>query len=149
MLPNRPLRESDEVSGQPFGEPEGATPISVTQLKPGERQWRVTRDLIDYESALDVVNDLGVVRIDDIELDVTRKATERYSSMADDFGSIRGETAWLMGFRRGDWNVQTQTRTVLTSTATDFHLYAQLDAYENEKRIASLNWEHTIPRDHV
>jgi hypothetical protein len=50
----------------------------------------VTRDLIGYESALEVINGLGVVRIDDIDLEVTRRAEERYSSVADDFGSIRG-----------------------------------------------------------
>ncbi|GAB3344825.1 CocE/NonD family hydrolase [Modestobacter lapidis] len=149
ILPTRPLRESDEVSGQPFGEPEGALPISVTPRRPGEHKWAVTRDLIGYESALEVVNDLGVLRFDDIDLEVTRRAAERYSSVADDYGSIRGETNWTMAFRRGDWHVQTVTRTVLTSTATDFCLSAQLDAYEDERRIVSLNWNRTIPRDHV
>ncbi|SEL70372.1 hypothetical protein SAMN04515665_11774 [Blastococcus sp. DSM 46786] len=149
LLPTRPLQESDEVSAQPFGPPEGAEPISVTQLRPGEHRWQVTRDLIGYESALEVVNDLGVARIDDIGLEVTRRAEERYSSVADDFGSIRGETRWAMGFRRGEWNVRTVTRTVMTSTPRDFRLYAELDAYDDDKRVASLNWERTIPRDHV
>ncbi|MGJ9421237.1 CocE/NonD family hydrolase [Aeromicrobium sp. CF3.5] len=149
VLPVRPVRESDEVSMHPFGDPEGAEPISVTQIRNGEHQWRVTRDLVDYESALEVVNDLGVVRIDDIGLEVTRRADERYSSIADDYGSLRGETTWTMGFRRGDWDVQTVTRTVLTSTPTDFHLHAQLDAYEGQERVVSLNWDRTIPRDHV
>jgi putative CocE/NonD family hydrolase len=149
VLPTRPLRESDEVSARPFGPPEGAEPIAVRQLRPGEHRWRVTRDLIGYESALEVVNDLGVQRIEDIDLEVTRRAEERYSSVADDFGSIRGETSWVMGFRRGDWTVRTVTRTVLTSTATDFCLHARLDAYEDEKRIVSLNWDRMIPRDHV
>jgi putative CocE/NonD family hydrolase len=148
-LPHRPLQESDEVSSQPFGPPEGAAPISVSQVQPGEHRWLVTRDLIGYESALNVVNDLGVLRFDDIELEVTRRADERYSSVADDFGSICGETSWTMAFRRGDWHVRTETRTILTSTPTEFCLHAQLDAYENEKRVVSRNWDRTIPRDHV
>lgn len=149
VLPTRPLQETDEVSPRPFGEPEGAEPIPVTQQRPREQQWIVTRDLIAYESALEVVNDLGQIRFDDIDLEVTRRADERYSAVADDFGSIRGETGWVMGFRRGDWDVRTETRTVLTSTATDFCLSAQLDAYEGDKRVVSLNWDHTIPRNHV
>jgi uncharacterized protein len=146
ILPSRPLREPDEVSAQPFGPPEGAEPISVAPVRPGEHRWRVVRDLIGYESALEVVNDSGVRRFDDIDLEVTRRADERYSSVADDVGSIRGETTWVMGFRRGDWQVRTETHTVLTSTVRDFCLHARLDAFEGETRVASLNWERTVPR---
>ena len=149
VLPSRPLRESDEVTPRPFDEPEGSPPVSVTQVLPGEHQWKVTRDLVGYESALDVVNDLGVVRVDDIDLEVRRRAVERYTSVGDDYASICGETSWTMGFRRGDWDVRTETRTVLTSTPTHFCLYAQLDAYEDEKRVVSLNWERAVPRYHV
>ncbi|MGY1841788.1 MULTISPECIES: CocE/NonD family hydrolase [unclassified Modestobacter] len=145
-LPHRPLGESDEVSVQPFEEPEGAEPIAVTNVQPGEHRWQVTRDLIGYESALEVVNDLGVVRFDDIDLEVTRRAEERYSSVGDDVGSVCGETTWRMAFRRGDWHVRTVTRTVLTSTATDFCLHAELDAFEGERRVVSLNWDRTVPR---
>lgn len=148
-LPVRSPTRLDDVSEQPFGEPEGARSISVTQLRPREHQWKVTRDLIGYESALEVVNDLGAVRIDDIGLEVARRADERYSSVAGDFESIRGETRWVMRFSRGGWNVRTATRTILTSTATDFCLYAELDAYEDDKRVVSLNWQSTIPRRHV
>ncbi|MGY2079554.1 CocE/NonD family hydrolase [Modestobacter sp. SYSU DS0657] len=146
LLPNRPLAESDEVTLQPFEEPEGAEPITVTNVQPGEHRWQVTRDLIGYESALEVVNDLGTVRFDDIDLEVTRRAEERYSSVGDDVGSVGGETTWRLAFRRGDWLVRTVTRTVLTSTATDFCLHAELDAYENDRRIVSLNWDRTVPR---
>ncbi|CCG03654.1 CocE/NonD family hydrolase [Blastococcus saxobsidens] len=149
LLPNRPLAESDEVSVQPFGEPKGAEPIPVTNVQPGEHRWQVTRDLIGYGSALEVVNDLGVVRFDDIDLEVTRRAEERYSSVGDDVGSVCGETTWQVAFRRGDWHVRTVTRTVLTSTATDFCLHAQLDAFEGERRVVSLNWDRTVPRQLV
>ncbi|MGY1844710.1 CocE/NonD family hydrolase [Modestobacter sp. SYSU DS0875] len=146
LLPNRPLAESDEVTLQPFEEPEGAEPITVTNVQPGEHRWQVTRDLIGYESALEVVNDLGTVRFDDIDLEVTRRAEERYSSVGDDVGSVGGETTWRLAFQRGDWLVRTVTRTVLTSTATDFCLHAELDAYEGDRRIVSLNWDRTVPR---
>jgi len=38
---------------------------------------------------------------------------------------------------------------VLTSTATDFHLYAELDAWEGRERVHSQTWSTTIPRDHL
>ena len=54
-----------------------------------------------------------------------------------------------MGFARGDWQVETRTRTVLTSTETNFQLQAQLDAYEGSERVFKRSWRVTIPRDHV
>ncbi|MGH3365600.1 MAG: CocE/NonD family hydrolase [Nocardioidaceae bacterium] len=148
-LPVRPVSESDEVSLRPFDEPEGTQPIAVTQIEPGDHKWTVTRDLVGYESALDVVNDLGVVRFDEIDLEVARRADERYTSVADDFESIRGETTWRMRFRRGDWEVTTVTNTVLTSTSADFLLDAHLDAYEGRRRVVSRDWQLQIARDHV
>ncbi|HSU09971.1 MAG TPA: peptidase S15, partial [Pseudonocardia sp.] len=96
-----------------------------------------------------VVKDLGVVRIDDIDLELTRRADERYTWVGDDVGSVRGEVAHTMSFARDAWAVETRTRTVLTSTATDFRLHAQLDAYEGDERVFAHSWRLSIPRNHV
>jgi hypothetical protein len=37
----------------------------------------------------------------------------------------------------------------LTSSATDFYLRAELDAYEGDKRVYSKNWDTVIQRDLV
>ena len=149
VLPVRPAGDPDEVSLRPFDDPEGAEPIRVTHIAPGEERWTVSRDLVRYESALEVVKDLGVVRFDNIDLEVTRRAYERYSWVGDDFGSVCGETEWRIGFRRGDWEAFAVTKTVLTSTRTEFVLRAELDAYEGEQRVKSYNWDRTVPRDLV
>jgi len=148
-LPVRPGREHDEVSLRPFDDPEGAPPIPVTQLDPGEQRWTVCRDLIHHRSTLEVINDLGVRRFDNIDLEVTKRAVERYSCKDDDLSSVCGETRWTMSFGRGEWQVQTITHTILTSTPTDFHLHARLDAYEGAQRVHSANWQRVIPRDLV
>jgi hypothetical protein len=148
-LPTRPVAEPDEVSLRPFDDPEGCRPIPVTPVEPGRHRWEVTRDLIDYESRLDVVKDLGVVHLDEIDLEVARSAEETYRCHGSDVESVSGETVWRMGFRRGGWDVRTVTRTVLTSTSTEFHLNAELDAYEGNRRVFSRNWQRAIPRDHV
>ena len=143
------MDEPDELPVHPFDEPEGTAPVEVTQIRPQEHAWRVSRDLADYTSRLEVVKDLGTMRFEEICLDVDERADEEYSSVADDFESVRGRTDWTMGFRRGDWDVRTHTRTTLESTETDFVLHAELDAFEGEHRVCSLNWDRTIPRDHV
>ncbi|CAM03421.1 hypothetical protein A8924_4545 [Saccharopolyspora erythraea NRRL 2338] len=145
----RPRQDPEPYDEQPFGEPEGTPPLSETRLVPGDQRWKVERDLVDYKSALEVVKDLGVVRLDDIDLKLKRRAYERYSWVADDFGSVCGENEWRMRFTRANWDVETVTRTVLTSTPDDFVLHAELDAYEGGRRVLSKNWQHTIPRDHV
>ena len=85
----------------------------------------------------------------DIDLQVTSAGREWYRSVGDAFDSVRGETSWVRAFRRGDWHVETRTRTVLTSTAEHFHLYADLDAFEGDKRVFSKSWDRLIKRDLV
>ncbi|WP_433868810.1 CocE/NonD family hydrolase [Saccharopolyspora sp. CA-218241] len=148
-LPIRPVREPDDLPTPLFHDPEGAEPLASTHLSAGEQKWQISKDLADYSSALEVVKDLGVVRFDDIGLDVERRAEETYSWSGDDFDSVRGDVEWTMGFSRGDWSAGTVTRTTLTSTRTQFHLHAELDAYEGGQRVYSDNWDRWIPRDHV
>lgn len=150
ILPVRSASADDEQSGPlTFAEPEGSPPLSVTQVQPGDHDWHVSRNMVDLTGALDVVKDLGVVRFDDIDLEVTRRAHERYTYTSNDSSSVRAEASWTMGFRRGEWEAHTTTRTVLTSTPTEFQLHAQLDAYEGEERVLAKTWSTNIPRDFV
>ncbi|PRX45942.1 hypothetical protein B0I33_10888 [Prauserella shujinwangii] len=146
-----PVRATDteDAPMTPFGEPEGAPPIETTQVEPGRQKWTVSRDLVDYHSALEVVKDLGVIRFEDIELDVRRCAYENYEWVGDDFSSVRGHVDWTMRFVRGDWDVETKTHTTLTCTPTEFRVHARLDAFEGGQRVVSRNWHTTVPRDHV
>ena len=90
-----------------------------------------------------------MVRFEDIDLDLTRRAVERYTFADGDMNSVRGETIWHMGFEREGWNIQTRTKTVLTSTVDAFHIYAELDAYENDSRVAAKTWNTTVARDFI
>jgi putative CocE/NonD family hydrolase len=148
-LPARPTGETDEVGPHVFGEPEGSPPISVTQVRPGAQRWQVSRDLVSYEQSLEILKDSGTERFDDIDLEVSRRAYERYTSVADDFASPAGRTDWSMTFRRGDWEARTDTQILLTCTSTEFVLHARLDAYEGPHRACSRNWRYTFPRDQV
>lgn len=137
------------MSLRPFEEPEGAEPMRTTRIRPGEQKWTVSRDLIDYRSALDIVKDAGLIRFDEHDLDVDRRVHERYSWKADEFCSATAETSWSMSFARGDWRARTETRTRVTCTPTDFYVHAELDGFEGEQRMFSRNWKRVIPRDHV
>ncbi|KOG41148.1 CocE/NonD family hydrolase [Streptomyces decoyicus] len=148
-LPVRPTREPDHLPQRPFGEPEGAPPLASTQLTAPEQRWEVKRDLVGYNSELEIVKDRGMVRLDDIALDTGLRAYERYSAVADDFTSVSGEAAWTMRFQRDNWDVRVETRTVLRCNASEFFVDATLDGFENDRRVFSRTWNETLPRDHL
>lgn len=145
ILPTRlPRAEDDNL--RPFGPPQGAHPLRPSYIEPPYENWRVVRDLASREEALEVIRHDGHFRIEEIDLEVIEKTTERYSSVADDFHSVRGDTRTTRGFRRGDWEARAETRTILTCDATHFELHATLDAYEGDRRIHSRVWNRRIPR---
>jgi putative CocE/NonD family hydrolase len=148
-LPVRPVSAPNDTALRAFDEPEGARPLATTVRSPGTYRWDVTRNMITYESALDVVKDTGTVRYEDTGMEIGKHVHERYGWTADDFSSVHGETKWVMTFARGDWSTRVETRQQLTCTPTEFQLHAQLDAYEGTTRVCSRNWHLTLPRDHL
>ncbi|MET9544098.1 CocE/NonD family hydrolase [Streptomyces sp. NPDC006627] len=146
-LPVRPVSEPDNAPLRPFGEPEGTEPLATTRLTQPDQRWEVRRDLIGYNSALEIVKDRGTVRYEDIGLDVGCRAFERYTSTGEDFTSVTGESAWTMSFARDDWEVSVRTRTVLRCDEDGFLVDATLDGYEGERRVFSRTWNETVPRD--
>lgn len=143
-----PLRASDleEDEKVHFSQAEGAAPSRAVQLAEPRHNWRVIRDLAEDLSTLEVVNDNGTVYLEEIDLEMQRKALEWYRFQGDDFSSVQGETLWERGFLRGDWRVKTVTRTLLSSTPSEFLVHAELDAYESDRRIFAENWDVRIPR---
>ena len=152
VLPERPPRESDAALRK-FGEPEGASPPAITQLVAARDEWLVHRNLATDTSVLEVVNDRGRYRLDDIDLVVQVSTVEKYSTTADDFTSPRAEVVCERSLQRQGWRIRTVTRTVLTSTPTGFRVHANIDAYERfeegERRVFCRDWDEYIPRDLV
>jgi hypothetical protein len=142
LLPVRPHRD------EPIAfEAAEATPAGHQELlHEGQHTWRVIRDLASDTSTLEVINDNGSLRLVDIDTTVARSAREWYSYQGDDFTSPRGETLWTPGLQRGAWSIRTVTRTVLRGTPTEFHLTAELDAYEGGTRVFSENWDRRVHR---
>jgi putative CocE/NonD family hydrolase len=148
----RPRADDGEL--RPFAEPEAAPELATTLLNPGNHHWRTIRDLETGTSTVEIINDQGRFRIDETGTDIRRVSNEWYSSRGNDVNSVRGETQTIRRYERGDWRIEVQTRTVLTSTPTDFVVNAQLDAYELDEdkgnpRVYSQNWQRSIPRQLV
>lgn len=148
-LPVRPSDVPEDKLLAPFGEPEGCAPPPVTRLSEPEQAWTVARDLVDYRSVLDIVKDRGRQRHEDTGIETGLRAHETYSWTGEDFGSVRGESAWEMRFSRTDWDVRVETRTVLSSDKDTFQVDATLDGYEDGRRVFSRTWNERIPRENV
>ncbi|MER7779522.1 CocE/NonD family hydrolase [Streptomyces sp. NPDC096191] len=148
-LPVRPMLDHDATPSEahPFGPSEGTPALRTTQVTPPEQQWEVRRELVTYGSVLEIVKDAGTVRYDDIDLEVGRRAVERYGVVADDFTSATGESTWTMRFHRDDWDTEIVTHTELSCDERDFHVSATLDAYEGPRRVFSRTWNESVPRD--
>ncbi|MGM0583419.1 MAG: CocE/NonD family hydrolase [Pseudomonadota bacterium] len=146
-LPVRPP-QTPEHDPQ-FGEPVQSPPPATTTLAPSEHTWIVRHDLGGKWSELEVTDDRGRFRLDDIDLTVGMSAKERYGARPGDFTSVVGETEWIRTLSRGSWRIRTRTRIRLTSDAGHFHIAAELDAYEGENRVKSLTWTESVPRDHL
>ncbi len=137
-----------------FGGAEGAAGLETVLLETGKHHWRVTRDLAEHETVLEIVNDQGAFRIEETGTVVRRLSTEWYTSRGNDVTSVRGETVTEQRLERAGWRVAVTTRTILSCTPTHFLLNAQLDAYEpddtrGDVRIYAESWSRDIPRDLV
>ncbi|MBV7671781.1 CocE/NonD family hydrolase [Streptomyces halstedii] len=148
-LPVRPADGPGDTALPAFGEPEGCEPPEVTRLGEPEQRWTVSRDLVDYRSVLDIVKDRGLQRYEDNGIETGLRAREQYSWVGEDFGSVRGESAWEMRFRRPGWDIRVETRTVLTCDTDTFRVDATLDGYEDGRRVFSRTWNERIPREHL
>lgn len=145
-LPTRQPRESDQQI-PPFEKPEGAPAVTKTMLDPMNLRWTVIRDLAKDESTLEVIKDEGRYRLEEADLEIQWTTKEWYRFQNNDFGSARGETYCIRGFKRDDWSVKTVTRTVLTSDESYYYIHATLDAYERDRRVYSRNWDRQVPRN--
>ncbi|MDX1604571.1 MAG: CocE/NonD family hydrolase [Candidatus Competibacterales bacterium] len=145
-LPVRPPQPADGDL-RPFGAPEGAPEIDTSRVAQGQHNWFVVKNLAENASELQVINDDGRWRIEEIDTEIEAATYEWYRCRAADFDSVEGETRTVRGFQRRDWAVRTVTRTVLNSDRTHFYLRAELDAYEGRRRIFSMNWDRRIRRD--
>ena len=144
-----PVRRSadDEEEPPEFADSEGAPPLPTTLLEPPRHNWVVTRDLGSDRSALEVTNDHGVVRVDDIGTAIGKRNHEWYRHREEDVTTAVGETLVVRSLARDDWSIETVGRTELSCTPDAFRVHATLDAYENGKRVFSRIWDRVIPRE--
>jgi uncharacterized protein len=148
LLPIRRARPVD-AELRPFAESESAPPEARTTLRQGsfERSFAydVATDTMTYTST----SDSGRQRIDAIGLELEEIARKIYRIGRDDPLSADNVIHWTTRRARGDWQVRVESRTHMRATREHFLIDAELDAYEDERRVFSRSWHTEIPRDLV
>lgn len=147
-LPVRP-RNPKDAELRPFPTPKSAPAERRTRVRAPAYERTVTRDHAAGETVFATLDDEGRVRIDAIGLEIATVHREVFRIRDDDPLSCRMETRWTKEMGRGDFQVRTDTRIVMTATRDDFCLHAECDAYEGERRVFSRDWNRTIRRDLV
>jgi putative CocE/NonD family hydrolase len=125
-------------------------PLPTTVLEPARQERVVARhDVGTGEVALESLQEGGRLRYDDIDLTVSTWTVERFTIRPGDPASARGEIVTTVGFERGEWRVETRTRTTLTGSADAFRVVARLEAFEGGTPVHHQDWDLSIPRDLV
>ncbi len=156
-LPRRRAR-SDDADLTPFGEPETGPPLAVKVLEPASLERRVETDAGSGRTDVIWKACKGHNLFEDTGLAFGAWSEQRYSIDAENPLSARAESRWTLTWGRGDWQVRTETRTVMTSDARDFRVEASLEAFETQsgdpegtatRSVFQRQWDETIPRDLV
>ncbi|MBI3455377.1 MAG: CocE/NonD family hydrolase [Candidatus Rokubacteria bacterium] len=146
-----PVRAPDPADAQlpPLPPPEAPPPLRTTVLEAGRTGRMVHHDVASGVVTQELLQDSGRYRLDDIDLTLQTIVTERYDIRPEDPLSARAEVASTVRMQRGDWRVETRTRTRLTATRAAFGVQATLDAFEGDARVFCRSWNTAVPRDLV
>ena len=147
-LPARP-RNPDDARLRPFLPPASAPAERRTRIRAPAYERTVTRDSGTGETIFATQDDEGRVRIEAIDLEIATAHREVFRIRDDDPLSCHMETRWTKEMGRGDFQVRTDTRIVMTATAHEFLLHAECDAWEGAQRVFSRDWNRRIRRDLV
>ena len=100
-------------------------------------------------AAQKLFGDDGLALIDDTNWRHGARSARRYAIHPDDPLSARTENSWRKEFGRDGFEVAIEGWSRMTVTATELHLTARLDAWENGEKVFGHDFSHVIPRDHL
>jgi putative CocE/NonD family hydrolase len=150
-LPVRPPEPSDAAL-TPFAPPECAA-AEATELRPAALKRIVERDRATNESTYTISSGRGdldnpkLIRIKAIDLEIAQTMLKRFRIGDDDPEMAQAEVIHKTWFRRDPWQARVETRTRLSSTADDFLLEADLEAYENDAPFFTRSWSCRVKRE--
>jgi len=132
-----------------FAEAEIAPPVAMETITAEHNCRALHIDVGARIETLTLTGDYGRQRLLDRGIDTWAKVVDQMSITEDDPLSARLDTGWVLGFKSGDCDVETTSRVVVTSTATQFRLEWRLEAREQGVAVFEREGETWIDRDHI
>ncbi len=144
-LPVRPPSRADaKIKFKPA---EAAAPFPRTVLAAGGRNRVIRTDMGKGETVVEIDDQSGRSRYDEIDLVAEARSTERYRIVEDDPLSCSAEVTWQWFFERGDWRIRTEMRTKVECDKRNFIVTARLAAFEGDTQIFERDFEERIRRN--
>ncbi len=147
-LPVRPPRPGDDDL-RIETDPQTGPPADISQVTPGRWERTIHTDVMAGETTVTNVADVGLVRLNNLGLEFRSAGEDAVGIREGDPLSCWAESRRTSEQRRDGWQIRLEGRVRLTSTATDFHLVGDFEAFENDQSVYTQHREATIPRDHV
>jgi hypothetical protein len=131
--------------------PENHVPdtIAFSYVQEGSNSRRVIHDQQNGVTRLEVDNDSGVRKFEDIDLEIQRVRSEVYETSRSDYSATRAAVESHRTMKRESWQIHTKTWTELTATETHYRVKASLIAHHNGEMIHQQIWDEHIPRNGV
>jgi len=153
QLPVRPARAEDAQLHE-FEQPEGAPGPRTTELHQGTTVKSVSScpsGEIVFRISTEVAENGGpaLTRIEDTSTEHGHSVVEEFSIVESNPLSAKAEILHDAVFRRDSWSTRVRTRTRMVSDSSNFHLEAELEGFEGDRRVYHRTWSVRVPRDGV
>ena len=145
ILPVRTAHEGDETI-PPFAEPEVAAPLAMTQLTEGSMSRFWSLDPQSKLAKLVQEENSGRVRLPD-GLEMVETASDVFTVEEGDPLSAQVVCERFREFRRGDWQVEISTHSMMSCDADYFYLVNRVVTREGTAVVFAQTWQKQIPRD--
>ncbi len=114
-------------------------------VAPQRGRLRLSRDMDDGDTTLEVVRNLGALMLEETGLRLDALGRETYKINALDPSAASSEAVRSAGFHRGDWRARLEVTSRLTADDTGWRLASSLDAFDGDNILFTRRWEQHFP----
>lgn len=143
-----PIRGDNGLQAPTFEPAVYPGPVQHRISRAGENRRSVCQAQDDDWTKMEITDDFGEISYDH-GLVNSAIARERYCLAPKGPASASMTKGWTQQFRRGDWEVSTETRATLRCDREAFFLEATLKAYDRTECLVDRRWQKRIPRSGV
>lgn len=136
----------DPVTAPALGAPWSPPTMPARVLVPPQRgRLRLTRNMDDGDTTLEVVRNLGALVLEETGLRLEALGRETYTVNALDPLTACSEAVRSAGFHRGDWRARLEVTTRLRAGLDGWRLESSLEAFDNDQSIFKRGWDDYFP----